>query len=187
MMNRDECFHALARHITNEVVVASYSGAVEWNDLYPRDLNYFSIGAMGLGSSHGLGLALGRPDRRVVIIDGDGSLLMNLGSLVSIAAAAPKNLVHFVCHNECYEANGGHQIPNPKVDFANLARSAGYRHVYDFAELLSFEQQAGHVLAQEGPVFATLHVQKHRPLKYEYRDLYKASRRVALKQAWKSA
>ena len=52
-------------------------------------LNYFSIGAMGLGSSHGLGLALGRPNKRVLVLDGDGSLLMNLGSLVTIAAAAP--------------------------------------------------------------------------------------------------
>jgi phosphonopyruvate decarboxylase len=186
-MKRDECFHALARHIKDAIVIASYSGAVEWNDLYPRALNYFSIGAMGLGSSHGLGLALGFPDRRVVILDGDGSLLMNLGSLVSIAAAAPKNLVHFVCHNECYEANGGHPIPNPKVDFAGLARSAGYAHCHEFSELKSFEQQVGHVLAQEGPVFATLHVEKHRPLKYEYRDLYKASRRIALKEALQAA
>ena len=148
MMKRDECFEILKRHITDEVVVASYSGAVEWDDLNPRALNYFSIGAMGLCSSHALGVALGRPDRRVVVLDGDGSLLMNLGSLVSIAAAAPKNLVHFVCHNETYEANGGHPLPNPKVDFAGLARSAGYAQVHDFAELNSFEQQVGHVLTQ---------------------------------------
>ena len=108
---------------------------------------------------------------------------MNLGSLVTIAAAAPKNLVHFVCHNECYEANGGHPIPNPKVDFSGLARSAGYGHVHDFSELRSFEQQVGHVLTQEGPVFATLHIEKARPLVYKYDDLYKASRRVALKAA----
>ena len=117
MMNRDECFEVLKRHVTDEVVVAAYSGAVEWNDLNPRVLNYFANGAMGLGSSHALGLALGRPDRRVVVLDGDGSLLMNLGSLVSIAAAAPKNLVHFVCDNECYEANGGHPIPESEGGF----------------------------------------------------------------------
>jgi phosphonopyruvate decarboxylase len=69
------------------------------------------------------------------------------------------------------------------VDFAGLARSAGYRNCYDFSELKSFEQQVGHVLSEEGPIFATLHVEKNRPLKYEYRDLYKASRRVALKEA----
>ncbi|HZO46621.1 MAG TPA: thiamine pyrophosphate-dependent enzyme [Xanthobacteraceae bacterium] len=183
MMNRDECFEILKRHITNEVVVATYSSAVEWNDLNPRDLNYFSHGAMGLGPSHGLGVALGRPDRRVVVLDGDGSLLMNLGCLVTIAAAAPKNLVHFVCQNQCYEANGSHPLPNPDVDFAGLARSAGYTNVHDFKELKSFEQQIGHVLTQEGPVFATLHVKNNRSLVYNYEDLYKASRRVALKAA----
>jgi thiamine pyrophosphate-dependent acetolactate synthase large subunit-like protein len=183
MMNRDECFEILKRHITDEVVVASYSGAVEWNDINPRALNYFSVGAMGLASSHGLGLALGRPDRRVVVIDGDGSLLMNLGSLVSIAGAAPANLVHLVCHNGNYEANGGHPLPNPDVDFAGLARAAGYAKVYDFSELRSFEQQIGHVLAESGPVFAALHVRKNRPLTYAYEDLYKASRRAALKAA----
>src|SRR5262249_50281048 len=88
MMKRDDCFRALARHITDEIVIATYSSAVEWNDLNPRVLNYFSMGAMGLASSHGLGLALGRPDKRIVILDGDGSLLMNLGSLVTIGAAA---------------------------------------------------------------------------------------------------
>src|SRR5215510_9007262 len=116
MMKREDCFKALARHIDDQLVIATYSSAVEWNELNPRVLNYFSMGAMGLASSHGLGLALGRPDRRIVVLDGDGSLLMNLGSLVTIAAAAPKNLVHFVSKNSCYEANGSHPIPNTKVD-----------------------------------------------------------------------
>ena len=183
MMKRHECFEILKRHVTDEVVVAAYSSALEWNDLNPRELNFFANGAMGLGSSHALGIALGHPNRRVVVLDGDGSLLMNLGSLVTIAAVAPKNFVHFVCDNECYEANGGHPIPNPKVDFSGLARAAGYRHVHDFSELRSFEQQVGHVLTQDGPVFATLHIEKARPLVYQYNDLYKVSRRVALRAA----
>ena len=151
MMKRDECFRILARHIKDEAVIATYSSAVDWVEVSPRPLNYLSIGAMGLDSSHGLGLALGRPDRRVVVLQGDGSLLMNLGSLVTIAAAAPKNLVHFVAHNDTYEANGGHPIPNPKVDFANIARSAGYAATYDFSDLRMFEQQIAHVLEQDGP------------------------------------
>ncbi len=117
MMKREDCFKVLARHVTDEVVVATYSSAVEWNDLGPRVLNYFSMGAMGLASSHALGLALANPSRRIIVLDGDGSLLMNLGSLVTVGAAAPKNLVHFVSRNGTYEANGGHPIPNPKVDF----------------------------------------------------------------------
>jgi sulfopyruvate decarboxylase subunit beta len=99
MMKRDECFRALARQLTDEIVIPVYSSAFDWLELAPRALNYFSFGAMGLGSSHGLGLALGRPDQRVIVLDGDGSLLMNLGTLVTIGAAAPRNLVHFVCRN----------------------------------------------------------------------------------------
>ena len=90
MMKRDECFRVLARHVTDEVVVSTYSSAVDWLNLGERTLNYFSVGAMGLNSSHALGLALGRPNKRIICLQGDGSLLMNLGCLVTIAAAAPE-------------------------------------------------------------------------------------------------
>src|SRR5258708_7389227 len=181
MMKRGACVRSRARHGTDEIGIASYSAAVEWSELNPRLLNYFSVGAMGLASSHGLGLALGRPDRRVIVLDGDGSLLMNLGSLVTIGAAAPKNLIHFVCQNGTYEANGGHPLPNPAVDFAGLARAAGYPHCHEFSELSSFEQQVAHVLGLAGPVFATLHVERSRPLTYDYRALYASAKRRGLK------
>lgn len=173
----------LARHVTSEIVVATYSSAVDWLELGERALNYFSVGAMGLDSSHALGLALGRPDKRIICLQGDGSLLMNLGSLVTIAAAAPKNLVHFVVQNGTYEANGSHPIPNAKVDFTAMARSSGYAHVHDFSDLANFAQQAAHVLAQEGPVFATLRVERSKPLSYDYPNLYDPARRSALRAA----
>src|SRR5262249_26164242 len=138
MMKRDECFRALARHVTDEIVVATYSSAVDWLALGERALNYFSVGAMGLDSSHALGLALGRPDKRVICLQGDGSLLMNLGCLVTIAAAAPENLVHFVVQNGTYEANGSHPIPNTATDFGSMARAAGYAHAHEFSELANF-------------------------------------------------
>ncbi len=160
MMKRDECFRLLARQVGDAIVLPVYSAAFDWMEIAPRALNYYSFGAMGLGSSCALGLALGFPAKRVIVLDGDGSLLMNLGSLVTIGAAAPKNLVHFVCHNGSYEANGGHPLPHAGVDFAGLARAAGYRACHAFSELASFQQQIGHVLTQEGPVFATLQVEK---------------------------
>lgn len=186
MMKRDECFRVLARHVTDQAVVATYSSAVDWVEIAPRTLNYTSIGAMGLDSSHGLGLALGRPDKRVIVLQGDGSLLMNLGSLITIAAAAPKNLLHLVAHNETYEANGGHPIPQRNVDFAGMARAAGYAAVYDFADLGVFAQQAAHVLEQQGPVFATLHVEPSKPLTYDYPSLYDPKKREAFKAAWQA-
>ena len=71
MMKRDDCFEALKRHITNEIVVATYTSAHDWVAIAPRELNYFSTGAMGLASSHALGIALGAPQRRVVVLDGE--------------------------------------------------------------------------------------------------------------------
>jgi sulfopyruvate decarboxylase subunit beta len=183
MMRRDECFRVLARHVGDAIVVATYSSAVDWLDLGERALNYFSVGAMGLDSSHALGLALGRPDRRVICLQGDGSLLMNLGCLVTTAAAAPRNLIHFVVQNGTYEANGSHPIPNTGVDFAAMARAAPFAHVHDFADLANFEQQAGHVVAQPGPVFATLRVAPSKPLRYDYPRLYDPRRRAALTAA----
>jgi thiamine pyrophosphate-dependent acetolactate synthase large subunit-like protein len=186
MMKRDECFRVLARHVTDEVVVSTYSSAVDWLDLGERTLNYFSVGAMGLDSSHALGLALGRPNKRIICLQGDGSLLMNLGCLVTIAAAAPKNFVHIVVQNGTYEANGGHPIPNTEADFAAMARAAGYAQVHDFSQLANFEQQAAHILKQDGPVFATLRVEPSKPLTYDYPNLYDPARRKALKAALNS-
>jgi len=94
-----------------------------------------------------------------MVIDGDGSLLMNLGSLVTIAEAAPPNQVHFVCQNNTYEANGFHAIPGAdKVSFAGFARAAGIEKVYEFDELADFDQRIGTVLAEPGPVFVVLKV-----------------------------
>jgi sulfopyruvate decarboxylase subunit beta len=183
MMKRDECFRVLARHVTDEIVVSTYSSAVDWLDLGERALNYFSVGAMGLDASHALGLALGRPDMRVICLQGDGSLLMNLGCLVTIAAAAPRNLVVFAVQNGTYEANGGHPIPSTGVDFAAMARAAGFAQVHDFADLANFEQQAGHVVQAAGPVFVTLRVEPSRPLIYDYPKLYDPLRRKALRAA----
>jgi sulfopyruvate decarboxylase subunit beta len=188
MMKRDECFRALAARLRDEIVIAVYSSAFDWLEIAPRPLNYFSFGAMGIASSHGLGLALGRPRQRVIVLDGDGSLLMNLGTLVTIGAAAPGNLVHFVCRNGTYEANGGHPIPNPAVDFNGLARAARYRAVHEFSDLAAFAAALPQVLTQEGPVFATLHVEKGAlSPKIDYRRLDDPAKRDAFKAALRQA
>ena len=187
MMKRDDCFHVLKRHITDEIVVATYTSAHDWIAIAPRDLNYFSTGAMGLGSSHALGLALAFPERRVVVLDGDGSLCMNLGTLVTIAAAGPRNLIHCVSHNGTYEANGAHPLPSRRIDFAGLARSAGYAHACTISELTDFEAQIGALLKMEGPVFVELQVVPGVAYPIDYPNLYRADRREKLKTLLRSA
>lgn len=161
MMKRDEALRLLARRVTaKDIVLSAYSTAFDWFEIAPRPLNYYANGAMGLGSSHALGLALGHPDRRVILLDGDGSLLMNLGTLVTIGAAAPRNLVHFVARNGVYEANGSHPIPQKDVDFTGLAHAAGYKHCVEFKDLAALDAALDSLFISEGPVFGTLHVEK---------------------------
>ena len=126
MMRRDECLSVLAKWRGSAAVIAAYSAAFDWARVSPSPLNFAAVGAMGQASSHGLGMALGMPERKFIVLDGDGSLLMNLGCLVTNADAAPENLVHFVFENGCYEANGSHPIPGQnRVNFAGFARAAG--------------------------------------------------------------
>jgi len=159
-MRRDECFEKIAERRGEAIVVATYSSAFEWRRIAPNALNYVGVGAMGQASSHALGLALGLPGHKVIVLDGDGSLLMNLGSLVTIAGAAPANLVHFVAENGCYEANGSHPIPAlGRVDFAGLARAAGYAEVFEFDALDRFAAELPLVLSAPGPVFAALKIE----------------------------
>jgi len=184
MMRRDACLQVLARYRTNEIVVAVYKAAQEWLHISPSDLNYTFTGAMGQGSSHALGLALGRPDRRVVVLDGDGSLLMNLGTLVTIAHAAPKNLVHCLCQNGTYETNGAVDIPGRgRVSFTGLALEAGYPKTYTFANLDEWEDAVPRILQEDGPIFVDLHVEPGAAYPEDFRRLYAIEYRERFRHA----
>ena len=184
MMRRDECFRKLAEHRGDAIVVPAYTSAFEWLAIDPSPLNFVAIGAMGQASSHALGLAIGLPDRKIVVLDGDGSLLMNLGSLVTVAEAAPDNLVHFVVENGTYEANGSHPIPGQgRVDFAGFARDAGYPEVHSFDGLNRFSAMLPELLAAKGPVFGCLKVEPGPPPKYDYKLIHSAHMRDTFREA----
>jgi phosphonopyruvate decarboxylase len=183
-MRRDEALRVLARHVTDDIVVPIYTTAFEWIAIRKSPLNFIATGAMGLGSSHALGLALGRPDKRVLVLDGDGSLLMNLGSLVTIAEAAPMNFIHFVVENGTYEANGSHPTPaGHRVDFSGLARAAGYRSCHTFDDLTTFSNEIATVLGEPGPVFVTMKVEPGASPKYDYEYMHSARVREEFKVA----
>ncbi len=183
MMNRMECLQILATHVTDEIVVAAYSSATDWMAINDRVLNYFAFGAMGLASSHGLGLALARPEKRVIVLDGDGSLLMNLGTLVTIGAVQPKNFVHLVGHNGTYEANGGAPLPNKEVDFAGIARSAGIKSCHTFDDIADFEARIAAILKAEGPVFADLLIEQGPLSNRDYSEMHSPARRESFRAA----
>jgi phosphonopyruvate decarboxylase len=187
MMRRDDCIEAILRHRGDAVIMAVYNTGLDLRRLGPSPLNLYSAGAMGQGSSWGLGLALGMPNRKVMIFDGDGSLLMNLGSLVTIANASPRNLYHFVFENGCYEANGSHPIPGQgRVNFAGIAREAGIRHSHEFVALDAFTSELPRLLALEGPVFIDLKVVAGDPSPQDYAYVNSSERLREFKEAIKT-
>ena len=188
MMKRDDCLKLLAAALPDDqIVVAAYTAAFDWIAIRPSPLNYISSGAMGLTGSHGLGFALGMPDRRIIVLDGDGSLLMSLGSLVTIAEAGCENLIHFVCENGTYEANGAQPIPGQgRVDFAGLARAAGYRHCHEFSDLADFGARIGAILDQDGPVFVDLKLEPGEIYPKDYGVMHGAKIRQDFRAALKA-
>ena len=184
MMKRDEMLKAFARQRKDEIVVAVYMAAQEITHISPNDLNYTFTGAMGQGSSHALGLALGRPDRRIIVFDGDGSLLMNLGSLVTIANQAPKNLVHCLCENGTYETNGAVPIPRAgQIRFVDLAKTAGYRNTYELADIVEWERELPRILKEDGPIFVDLKVEPGEAYPENFPRLYSHEHREKFRRA----
>jgi len=140
-MKRFDCLRALADQ-TRDAVVVSSAGAttLEWYALRPSDGN-FRVRTLGLCSSIALGMALGLPHRKVIALDGDGSLLMNLCSLPTIARMNPKNLIHVVFDNQVYEASGcGETATASGADLVGIALAAGIKRAFWAASLESFTQ-----------------------------------------------
>ena len=139
-MKRYDCLKAIAPRFGEELVVTNL-GAVrhEWQALRPHPGNYH-LQNLGLTSSMALGLALALPHRKVVAFDGDGSLLLNLGSLATIANQHPKNLIHVVFDNECYESSRGAPTATAgQADLAAIARGAGFANVTTANSVAEFE------------------------------------------------
>ena len=111
MIDSFEAQKIISQHRNNAIVVNTFTTSREWAQVSTNpDLALSGGKAMGKASSLGLGLALAQAGRKVIVLDGDGSLLMNLGSLVTIANMAPSNLIHFVFENSVYRTTGGQPL-----------------------------------------------------------------------------
>jgi sulfopyruvate decarboxylase subunit beta len=128
-VKRFDCLKIVATEVGDALVVSS-AGAMtlEWNAVRPSDGN-FRVRTLGLCSSIALGMALGLPHRKVIALDGDGSLLMNLCSLPTLARMHPQNLVHIVFDNEVYEASGSKKTATGcGTDLVGIAAAAGIKN-----------------------------------------------------------
>ena len=160
MIEPYKALKTIADHRTSEVVVTTMSSSRSWPEFSGRpDLDLPLRGCMGKASSLGLGVALARPDKRVIVLDGDGSLMMNLGSLVTVAGMAPQNLVHVVLEGNSYDTSGGQPTPGEgRTDLAGMAKAAGYKTAVSIEENADLDAQWPTLVKAEGPVFVRLHV-----------------------------
>jgi len=156
-MDPTQALSILAEYRTDQLVIPTMTSSHIWDRLSDHRLDLPLKGCMGKASSLGLGAALARPDIPVWVIDGDGSLLSNLGSLVTVGNMAPPNLIHFVLNDGGYRASGGQPIPGAgKVDFCALADAAGYVASFSFDVLEDLRLRLPGVLETPGPVFVCL-------------------------------
>ena len=185
MIQRDLALTALRPLVgPRDLVVAVYQSCFDWLALCPRDLNYVSTGAMGQASSHALGLALGNPDRQVIVLDGDGSLLMNLGSLVTISNVRPKHFLHLVFENGVYEVNGAHPTPGAGiVDFVSMAKAAGYQDARCYSDLDAFQAALPDLLAFDGPIMAVLKTVPGKAYPRDYKYIHSEAARTNFRAA----
>jgi thiamine pyrophosphate-dependent acetolactate synthase large subunit-like protein len=125
---RKEAISAVVEKIGNQHIISA-NGFIS-RDLFEicdKNSNFYMIGSMGLASSIGLGLALKNTKKKIFVFDGDGNILMNLGSLTTIGMTEPKNLVHVIFDNSSHESTGGQPTATNKIQLSKIAKSTNYK------------------------------------------------------------
>ena len=160
MIEAVDVFKAFQPYRGEAIVAASGTAGRHWGDISTNQKRDVVMGgAMGQTISGAFGLALGLPDEKMVMFDSEGALLMNLGILATIAGKKPKNFYHFLLDNECYATTGGQPVPNAKeIDYAAMAKSAGYASSHHFEDLEEFATDIEGILNEQGPVFISIKV-----------------------------
>ena len=160
MMRIAEALEAF-RPFREDAIVVPGRGGRYWVDQTTHPELDVPLGdpAMGGHAGFGLGLALARPERKVVLFDSEGDILMSLGMLATIAEQAPANFYHFLLDNEVYATTGGQPVPNAKnVKYDRLALAAGYPRAQAFDKLDDFDRALPQIMGKPGPVFVALKV-----------------------------
>ena len=163
-MNLPDALEVIHRQRRDAVVITTMGSARDWQQFepHPKDLIYMPS-SMGQGPPLGLGIAIAKPKQRVIVVNGDGCLLMNLGCLITITAQAPKNFTLIIIDNGAHEVTGGQTtIANASrradglpIDFQAMARAAGFEQVYEFDNIEAWRYEH-EVMHDEGPICIVL-------------------------------
>ena len=163
MLIKEECLQLIANHRTDEVVVTTMGTTVPWGKISTHPLDYASVGsAMGHAADFALGIALAKPDKKVIVLNGDGSMLMCLGTLATITAlnTPPLNYLLFVSDNGTYEVTGNQPVPagNAGFSWTTIARGVGFEQVYEFDDSNALDEALPKIWNETGPTFVNLKI-----------------------------
>lgn len=155
-MNKLEAIGALTSLLTDRDLIVCCNGMIgrELFTVQNRPATFYMIGSMGLALSIGLGLALAQPEKRVIVLDGDGNVLMGLNALTSLASEAPKNLWHVVLDNQTHASTGGQRTISGQIRLEEVALAIGYRRVVRATNATSWAAALATILAEPGPSMA---------------------------------
>lgn len=155
---REDYYRALADSLPAETLVVTALGNASYLWAAVRDApeNFYLEDAMGLALPLALGLAVAQPDRNVVVVEGDGGLLMHMGGLVTVGAVAPKNLTILLIQNGVHAASGGQALTNADLDFADLGRAMGMKHAENIGSVDAFQSALVSAIESDGPSLLAL-------------------------------
>ena len=159
-MNREEALEIILENLDDNSIIVSTTGKTSREIFEIREKrgqtheqDFLTVGSMGHCSSIALGIALAKPHREVVCIDGDGAMLMHLGSLTSIASLQPKNFRHILMNNEVHESVGGQDTAAKNVDLSKVVESMGIRSLFKAESIEDLKNRMGDFLLTRGPSF----------------------------------
>jgi len=180
VMNRSEMTQRLVAKLRSDEAVIGGIGNNNF-DLWAsgqRPQNFYMLGSMGLAIPIALGVATAQPNRQVVALEGDGSLLMQLGTLGTVATLAPRNLLMVVWDNGIYQITGSQKtLTSSTVDLVAIARGAGIEQSAWAADEAHFDSLVDRALAGNGPVFIAVHTDNAKPVGVTERDPAKIRQR----------
>ncbi len=152
MQSRARVIAAVLEQLTDQpVIICNGFPSREAHKIADRATHFYMIGSMGVAAAIGLGVALNKPNKKVIVLDGDGNVLMGMGTLATVAALKPKNFVHVVLDNEVYGTTGNQPTISNVVRLEQVAKAAGYVNVERAIEREDIVYEFKDMLKKDGP------------------------------------
>ena len=159
-MNRKEAITIIKKYIGDDPIVSA-NGFIsrELFNAYEKTSNFYMIGSMGLASSIGLGVSLKNPKKLVYVFDGDGNILMNLGSMTTIGKLQPKNLIHIIFDNQIHESTGGQYTNSKNIDLEKIAKVVNYK-IFVAKDRKQLDKIFKKIKIEKGPILLKIKISK---------------------------